>query len=179
MSFAFHRNPDGTTTGRNMETGFTVTDADGEEVQRRLHEDAGWEYTPPPPPVPPGYHRFALVDDAFEAGLFDDRRYAALRVNPPEGCVPADWGRFALDCERPGATLLDAVTDTVAEICREHGLVMNSLGIEKPGEWFGEGKDGFKGQIVAHMLLGAAYRARLIGYGRDELIRLMDATGIE
>lgn len=179
MSLSFHHNPDGTTTGRNTETGFTVTDTDEEGVKRCMYEDAGWNYTPPPPPVPPGYHRFALADDWLGHGGFDDDRYASLRENPPVGCTPADWGFFALECERPGATLLDAVADAVAEIRREHGLVMNSLGIEKPDEWFGDGRDGHKGKIVAHLLLAAVYRARLIGYGREDLLRLLDATGVE
>ncbi|MFE2099099.1 hypothetical protein [Streptomyces sp. NPDC059468] len=179
MGLSFRRNVDGTTTGRNDETGFTVTLADEGEVKRRLYEDAGWEYTSPPPPVPPGHHRFALVDDSFDTGDFGDSRYAGIRANPPAGCVPVDWGCFALECERPGATLLDAVADTVAEVRQEHGLVMNSLGIEKPEEWYGEGKDGFKGQIVAHLLLRAVHRAGVIGYGRDDLIQLLDATGIE
>ncbi|WP_112468633.1 hypothetical protein [Streptomyces triticisoli] len=179
MGLYFRRNEDGTTTGRNEESGFTVTLADEEEVKRLLHEDAGWEYTPPPPPVPPGYHRFSLVDDAFDAGGFGDERYAGLRERPPAGCFPADWGRFALECERPGKSLLDAVTGTVAEIRREHGLVMNSLGIEKPQEWLGADKNGYAAQIVAHLLLMAAHRASLLGYGRKDLVRLLDAAGVE
>ncbi|MGF0168990.1 hypothetical protein ACQF36_00150 [Streptomyces sp. Marseille-Q5077] len=179
MGLSFHRNADGTTTGRNSDTGFTVTDTDEEEVKRRLYEAAGWDYTPPPPPVPPGYHRFALVDDSFGHGGFDDERYASLRENPPHGCTPVDWGSFALQCERPGGTLLEAVAETVAEIHRQHGLVMNSLGIEKPDEWFGDGKDGCGAKIVAHLLLMAAYRAALLGYGREDLVRLLEATGVE
>lgn len=46
MGLSFHRNPDGTTTGRNDSSGFTVTNADPEEVKRRVYEDAGWEYHP-------------------------------------------------------------------------------------------------------------------------------------
>jgi hypothetical protein len=176
---SFHRNADGTTTGRNNDTGFTVTDADEEEVKRRLYEDAGWAYTPPPPPVPPGHHRFFLTDDSFGAGGFGDERYASLREGPPAGCTPVDWGGFALECERPGATLLEAVADTVSEIRREHGVVMNSLGIEKPDEWYGDGKDGPSAEIAAHLLLMATHRASLLGYGRADLIRLLDATGIE
>ncbi|MEU6552193.1 hypothetical protein ABZ915_18195 [Streptomyces sp. NPDC046915] len=91
------------------------------------------------------------MDEAFGTSGFDDARCARLRAHPPEGCVPVDWGSFALKCERPGTTLLDAVTDTVAEVRREHGVDLDSLGIEKPEEWFGEGKDGFKGEAVAHL----------------------------
>ncbi|MEU2268944.1 hypothetical protein ABZ568_21535 [Streptomyces olindensis] len=103
--------------------------ADAEEAKRRLYQNAGWDYTPPPPPVPPGFHRFALIHEQFEGGGFQHERYASLRADPPAGCVPTDWNCFALECEGPGATLLAAVTDTVAEIRREHGLMMNSLGI--------------------------------------------------
>ncbi|MEV8592804.1 hypothetical protein [Streptomyces sp. NPDC052012] len=179
MSLHFHRNPDGTTTGRNDDTGFTVTNADAEEVKRLLYEDAGWEYTPPPPPVPPGFHRFSLVHEEFEATGFGDERYAGLRARPPQGCAPVDWGFFALECERPGKTLLDAVAGTVAEIRREHGLVMNSLGVEKPQEWLGGDRDGPAAKIVAHLVLMAAHRARALGYGRKDVVRLLDAAGAE
>ncbi|NED72111.1 hypothetical protein G3I51_28490 [Streptomyces sp. SID9944] len=179
MGLYFHHNEDGTTTGRNEDTGFTVTLADEEEVKRQLYEDAGWEYTPPPPPVAPGVHRFCLMDESPGTGGFDDERYARLRERPPQGCVPADWGGFALECERPGKSLLDAVAGTVAEIRREHGVVMNSLGIEKPQEWFGANdKDGHAARIVAHLLLMTAHRASLLGYGRKDLVRLLDATGV-
>ncbi|MEU0899646.1 hypothetical protein [Streptomyces massasporeus] len=180
MGLHFHRNPDGTTTGRNEANGFSVTHADEEEVKRRLYEDAGWEYTPPPPPVPPGVHRFSLVHEEVRASGFGDERYAGLRARPPEGCVPVDRGCFALECERPGKTLVDAVAGTVAEIRREHGLVMNSLGVEKPHEGFGaDDKGGHAAETVAHLVLTAASRARPLGYGRKDLVRLLDATGIE
>ncbi|CAM5676498.1 hypothetical protein SHIRM173S_12313 [Streptomyces hirsutus] len=92
MGLSFHRNPDGTTTGRNDASGFTVTHADEEEVERQLYEDAGWEYTPPPPPVPAGFHRFSLVHEEFDAAGFGDERYAGLRERPPDGCLPVDRG---------------------------------------------------------------------------------------
>ncbi|MGW4023571.1 hypothetical protein [Streptomyces sp. NPDC005009] len=179
MGLTLHRNPDGTTTGRNEATGFTVTHAEEEEVKRQLYEDAGWAYTPPPPPVPPGFHRFALVHDEFEHTGFGDERYAGLRARPPEGCVPVDRGGFALECERPGRTLLDAVAGTVAEVRREHGLVLNSLGVEKPDEWYGADRNGHAGVIAAHLMLTAIHRARLLGYGRKDLVRLLDAAGAE
>ncbi|MEU8472191.1 hypothetical protein AB0F30_30600 [Streptomyces sp. NPDC029006] len=178
MGLVFRRNDDGTTTGRNEETGFTVTLADAEEVKRLLHEDAGWEYTPPPHPVPHGFHRFLLMREEFGEPGPEDERYAELRARPPAGCVPADWDCLVLECERPGTTLLNAVTMTVAEIKREYGLVMNSLGIEKPQEWLGNDTNGHGARIVAHLLLAAAQRAALLGYGRKDLVRLLDATGI-
>ncbi|GAA3504768.1 hypothetical protein GCM10019016_118810 [Streptomyces prasinosporus] len=179
MSLHLHRNPDGTTTGRNDANGFTVTHAEEEEVKRQLYEDAGWEYTPPPPAVPPGFHRFLLAHDECEAAGFGDERYAPLRERPPQGCVPVDRGCFALECERPGRTLLDAVAGTVAEIRREHGLVMNSLGVEKPRERPAADGDGSAARGVAHLVLTAAHRARLLGYGRKDVVRLLDAAGVE
>ncbi|MCW8383092.1 hypothetical protein [Streptomyces justiciae] len=179
MSLSFHRNPDGTTTGRNNDTGFTFTDVDPNEVERCVYENAGWEYSPPPPPTPAGYHRFTLEGDALGSSDFAAGSYAELCESPPVGCVPENWGHLALRCQRPGDTLLDAVAGTVAEVRRDHGLVMNSLGIEKPDEWIGGEKDGYAGQIVAHLFLGAVHRARLLGYGREDLVRLLDATGIE
>ncbi|MEU0120035.1 hypothetical protein ABZ137_41945 [Streptomyces bobili] len=179
MSLTFQRNPDGTTTGRNEGSGLTVTHVDAEEVKRRLYEDAGWEYTPPPSPVPPGFHRFSLVHEEFETAGFADERYAGLRARPPQGCVPADRGCLALECERPGRTLLDAVAGTVAEIRREYGLVMNSLGVEKPQEWLADDPDGHPGKSVAQLMLMAVHRARLLGFGRRDLVRLIDATGVE
>ncbi|MET9969495.1 hypothetical protein ABZZ80_27095 [Streptomyces sp. NPDC006356] len=179
MGLSFQRNPDGTVTGRNLDTGFTVTDADEEEVKRRLYEDAGWAYTPPPPPVPPGYHRFALVDEAFDGGGFAAARYASLRESPPAGCEPVDWGCFAMKCERPGATLWEAVADTVSEVRRDHGVVMNGLGIEKVHEWFDATKDGYGAEVAAQLVLMGVQRAVLLGYRRADLIRLLDATGIQ
>ncbi|MDN3271710.1 hypothetical protein [Streptomyces sp. MA15] len=181
MSLQLMRNADGTVTGRNETNGFTVTHADEEEVKRQLYEDAGWEYTPPPPPVRPGSHRFVLVHEEDGGCGFGDERYAGLRARQPEGCVPADHGHFALECERPGKTLLDAVAGTVAEVRRDHGVVMNSLGVAgRPGKWLdAEGRDGDAPEEVAHLVLTAAHRSRRLGYGRKELVRLLDATGIE
>ncbi|MEV5421285.1 hypothetical protein AB0K85_00565 [Streptomyces cellulosae] len=186
MSLQFLRNADGTVTGRNDTNGFTVTHADEEEVKRQLYEDAGWEYTPPPRPVPPGHHRFLLVheEDDEDCG-FGDERYAGLRARSPEGCVPVDRGCFALECERPGRTLLDAVAGTVAVVRREHGVVMNGVGVAgRPGEWPEAGVDTDSGDgdaaaDLAHLVLTAAHRSRRLGYGRKELVRLLDASGIE
>ncbi|GAA4940910.1 hypothetical protein GCM10023238_03220 [Streptomyces heliomycini] len=102
MSLHFHRNPVGTTTGRNEGHRIHRDARREEEVKRQLYEDAGWAYTPPPPPVPPGYHRFALVHEEFDDAGFADERYAGPRARPPVGCVPVDRGCFALECERRG-----------------------------------------------------------------------------
>ncbi|MHC5907908.1 hypothetical protein ACVNF4_29055 [Streptomyces sp. S6] len=177
MGLQFHDNLDGTYTGRNDATAFSVTSTDDEEVRRLLYEDAGWPYNPPLPPPIPGLHRFVLVHEEFECGSFGDERYESLRVDPPQGCTPLNWGCFALNCDRPGRTMLDAIADTLGEIRREHGLVMNSLGAE-PKDWKDDGKDGFGAQIVAHLMLMARYRAESLGYGRAELVRLLDATGV-
>ncbi|OQR62724.1 hypothetical protein B6E66_18495 [Streptomyces maremycinicus] len=178
MSLCFQRNADGTTTGRNTDSGFTITSADEEEVRRLVHEDAGCEYTPPPQAPPPGFHRFVLVHDVFDEGGFGDERYEGLRTRPPRGCEPVDRDCFALECVRPGSTLLGAVSDTIAEIRREHGVVMNSLGVEKPDECSGSDPDGYDARTVAHLLLTATHRAALLGYGRKDLVRLLDATGV-
>ncbi|CAM5673952.1 hypothetical protein SHIRM173S_12233 [Streptomyces hirsutus] len=74
---------------------------------------------------------------------------------------------------------LDAVAGTVARVRREHRLVMNSLGVEKPQEWLGDDRNGYAAQIAAHLLVTGVHRARLLGYGRKDLVRLLDATGIE
>jgi hypothetical protein len=75
--------------------------------------------------------------------------------------------------------LLDAVSDTVAEVRRDHGLVMSGLGIEKPDEWLGDDKNGYGAEILAHLLLMAAHRAGRLGYGRGDLMRLLDAAGVQ
>ncbi|MGW2046016.1 hypothetical protein ACWCPF_12630 [Streptomyces sp. NPDC001858] len=193
VSLHFQRDTDGTTTGHHDETGLTATSADEDEVRRAdededeargpAHEDAGWEHAAPAPspaptpPSAPGVHRFALVHEEF-GGDFRDERYESLRTHPPSGCQPVDFGCFALQCERSGATLLGAVSDTVAEIRREHGVVMNSLGIEEPDEWSRNDPDGYGAQTVAQLLLTVAHRAALLGYGRKDLVRLLDAAGV-
>lgn len=44
----------------------------------------------------------------------------------------------------------DAIADTVSEVRREHGVVMNSLGIERADEWFDARKDGHGAEIAAN-----------------------------
>ncbi|GAB2470756.1 hypothetical protein GCM10027162_77720 [Streptomyces incanus] len=43
----------------------------------------------------------------------------------------------------------------------------------------GDDKSGCAARIAAHLLLMGVHRARLLGYGRKDLVRLLDATGIE
>ncbi|MFE9923420.1 hypothetical protein ACFYQA_18085 [Streptomyces sp. NPDC005774] len=56
---------------------------------------------------------------------------------------------------------------------------MNSLGVEKSQEWLGDDRDGWAAHIATHLLLTGVYCARLLGCGRKDLVRLLDATGIE
>ncbi|TDU03703.1 hypothetical protein EDD99_2143 [Streptomyces sp. 846.5] len=179
MSLRFQRGGDGTVTGTNDETGFTVTLSDEEEVKQLLYEDAGWPYPPPPPPVAPGHHRFTLVHDDYgcRERRFDDPLYDAVKASPPSGCEPKNlMPYFGLHCERPGADLLAAVTATVAELRSEYGLQMNDLGVEKVDEWSHDGRDGFGAKTVGHLLLMAAYRAERLGYTKAELFHLLDAA---
>jgi hypothetical protein len=71
-------------------------------------------------------------------------------------------GLLRLTCERPGRPAWTR-HDTVAVIRREHGLVMNSMGIGKPQEWLVSDKDGYVAQNVKHLSLLAAHRAFLLG----------------
>lgn len=43
----------------------------------------------------------------------------------------------------------------------------------------GDYKNGHTAHIAAHLLLTGVCRARLLGYGRKDLVRLLDATGVE
>ncbi|NUV60424.1 hypothetical protein [Streptomyces sp. CAI-85] len=173
MGLHFQRHTDGTAADRDTHT---ETETDTGLARRPVREDAYREHAPPRQPTP-RLHRFALLHDEFDDVGFGHERYETLRTRPPGGCEPVDRGGFALKCERPGRTLLDAVSDTVGEIRREHGLVMNSLGIEDPGERLDSDRNGYDAQIVAHLLLTAAHRAALLGYRRKDLVRLLDAAG--
>jgi hypothetical protein len=172
MGLTFRRNSDGTMTGTNDATGFTVTLADETEVERLVCQNAGRAWSPPPAPPPPGHFRFALLH-VFGAGRFSDPRYDGLKSAPTAGCTPRDWDWFAVECERPGANLLGAVASTVAEVRREHGLLLDDLGIEKVYEWFDDEPGGHGDQLVAQLLLMAAARAEVLGYSTDDLIRFL------
>ncbi|MGW7071464.1 amidase [Streptomyces sp. NPDC054855] len=104
----------------------------------------------------------------------DDPRYAAITAAPPAGCTAERFGEyFGLRCERPGATLLDAVGELCAEIRAEHGLLMTDLGIEKLWEWSSDGTDGWGAEIVGQLLLMAAERGPKLGYDVDDLVRFL------
>lgn len=55
---------------------------------------------------------------------------------------------------------------------------MSSLGIDEPHEWLTDDQDGYGAQTVAQLILTAAHRAALLGYGRKDLVRLLDASGL-
>jgi hypothetical protein len=153
----------------------TVTADTCEEAEALLCEASGLPAHRPPPPLPPGWHRFTLIHcPVGEYPRAGDPRYDGLRSAPPEGCRVEDVGEyFGLRCERPGATLLDAVADVCAEIRAEHGVLMTDLGIEKLWEWSSDGTDGWGAEIVGQLLLMAAERGPKLGYSVDDLVRFL------
>ncbi|MFE3741760.1 amidase [Streptomyces sp. NPDC059134] len=101
-------------------------------------------------------------------------RYEALWADPPQGCSVEPFGDyFCLRCERPGATLLVAVASLCAEIREEYGLLMTDLGIEGLWDWTADGTDGRGAEIVGQLLLMAAERGPLLGYGVDDLVEFL------
>ncbi|MDQ8704717.1 hypothetical protein RCO28_19790 [Streptomyces sp. LHD-70] len=162
-------------TGDDGSRTVTLTADSADEAGALVREAFGFKAYRPPPPLPPGRHRFSLVhcpvgpEPGPGASVYD-----ALRAEPPEGCVVEDFGHyFGLRCERPGKTLLDAVGVLCAEIREEHGLLMTDLGIEKLWEWSSDGTDGWGAAIVGQLLLMAAERAPELGYGPNDLVRLL------
>jgi hypothetical protein len=104
-----------------------------------------------------------------------DPRYDRIRADPPAGCEVTNCeGWFALQCQRPGLTLLDAIANTVAEIHRDYGLTFDDAGITKPFEWFEDGKNGLGARIIAQLLLMAHSRASALGYSADDMKRFID-----
>ncbi|MFB6616280.1 hypothetical protein ACFCV9_19070 [Streptomyces sp. NPDC056367] len=146
-----------------------------DEATALVQEAFGLTAWRPQPPPPPGWQRFTLLHcPVGECPEFEDARYEGLKARPPQGCsVEEVGGYFGLRCERPGARLLDAVAETVREVHREHGLLMNDLGVEKLWEWSADGTDGWGAEIVGQLLLMAAERGPRVGYGADDLVRLM------
>ncbi|WP_200301149.1 hypothetical protein [Streptomyces adelaidensis] len=69
------------------------------------------------------------------------------------------------------------MADTGAEIRRDHGLIMTSLGMEKSDKWLDIDKNGHGGEVLAHLLLGPPS----VRLGSDaavrDLVRLFDAAG--
>ncbi|MFC7513364.1 hypothetical protein ACFQV4_38465 [Streptomyces thermocarboxydus] len=94
--------------------------------------------------------------------------------------MPTDHGLFALRCER---------REDAAGRRRPHGRGdpprprsgdERSAGRRETGEWTDSGcGDGDAAAALAHLVLTAAHRSRRLGYGRKELARLLDATGVE
>ncbi|MFI5632862.1 hypothetical protein ACIA8E_26475 [Streptomyces sp. NPDC051664] len=153
----------------------TVTADTHDEASALAHEAFGLDAYRPPPPLPAGWHRFTLAHcPVAEYPHADDPRYDGIRARPPEGCAVEDLGSyFGLRCERPAATLLEAVADVCAEIRAEHGLLMTDLGIEKLWEWASDGSDGWGAEIVGQLLLMAAERGPKLGYSTDDLERFL------
>ncbi|MHC0429662.1 hypothetical protein ACX6XY_05650 [Streptomyces sp. O3] len=166
-----------TATGDDGTRTATVTAETADEASALVQEAFGLTAYRPPPPPPPGWHRFNLIHcPVTDHPRFDDQRYDGIKAAPPEGCVVKDFGYFGLECERPGATLLDAVAGIVAEIREQHGLLMTDLGIEKLWEWSSDGTDGWGAEIVGQLLLMAAERGRRLGYSGDDLVRFLSAA---
>ncbi|WP_329065158.1 amidase [Streptomyces sp. NBC_01429] len=104
----------------------------------------------------------------------DDPRYAPVKAAPPPGCSAGRYGDFfCLRCERQGQNLLDAVAPVCAEVRAASGVLMTDLGVEGLWEWKADGRDGHGATVVAQLLLMAAERASLIGYGVDDLVRFL------
>ncbi|MEE1800515.1 MULTISPECIES: amidase [unclassified Streptomyces] len=120
-------------------------------------------------------HRFRLIHCQAEGTPdFYAPRYEMLRARPPQGCSVERFGDyFCLRCERPGTTLLAAVAPLCAEIREEYGVLMNDLGIEGLWDWTGDGVDGHGAEIVGQLLLMAAERGPLLGYGVDDLVAFL------
>lgn len=98
-----------------------------------------------------------------------ETRYAALAADPPAGCRFEDLGDFpALHCLRRGANRFQAISSTVAEIRERYGLEANDLGFEKLWEWAGSRE--WREEMIAHLLLMAAERARWTGVPAEHLV---------
>ncbi|MEW1724915.1 amidase [Streptomyces sp. NPDC093109] len=103
-----------------------------------------------------------------------DPRYEVLKSTPPAGCSAGRYGDyFALRCERAGVNLLDAVAPVCAEVRGASGVLMTDLGVEGLWEWTADGPDGHGAVVVAQLLLMAAERGSLIGYGVEDLVRFL------
>ncbi|MRH92788.1 hypothetical protein GFY24_36135 [Nocardia sp. SYP-A9097] len=151
-------------------------EAAASEVQKAFGRNA----SPTPPQLPPGWHRFTLMDSLFGSDGVSptDSRYETLKSNPPQGCDPRGFvNSFGLECARPGTDLLDAVSSTCADIRAQHGLLLADAGIEQVDEWISDGKDGWGARILVQLLLMSIERGRLLGYTSDDLIRFVQRVG--
>ncbi|MBB5106655.1 hypothetical protein [Streptomyces spectabilis] len=168
-----------TATGGDGGRMVTITAGTADEAGALVQEAFGLVARRPPPPLPPGWHRFKLIHcPAGRPPGFEDPLYDAVKAQPPEGCAVEDFGGyFGLRCERPGVTLLDAVGELCAEIRAGHGLLMTDLGIEKLWEWSSDGTDGWGAEIVGQLLLMAAERGPELGYSQEDLVRFLRKAG--
>jgi hypothetical protein len=96
---------------------------------------------------------------------------------PPEGCRPIDWGGGyqGLFCVRPGSSRFAAVAGLVALLRDLYGVTdANDMAFEKLWEWSGDVEH--RQDLVAHLVLMAAYRARQCGIDAAELAALAYAA---
>lgn len=117
------------------------------------------------------HYEFNLMQEFVPPwGVFGDPLYAEIKARPPEGCVVENFdGIFGLACVREAGTIVAAVAELVAEIYDRYGLLMDSLGVEKPHEWFGDDAEGYSGIITAHLLLAAAARMTQLGFTHEDV----------
>ncbi|MFF2660116.1 amidase [Kitasatospora sp. NPDC058032] len=116
-------------------------------------------------------HTFTLSLDDHQAGAESSTvlKFVAL----PAGCAVRADGPFFLECEQRAETLLEAVGQVVGAVRASDGLFLNDLGVEKLEEWSADGLNGFGAETVAQLLLLAVYRAELLGYTADDLVRFI------
>lgn len=110
-------------------------------------------------------HHFVLVD-ALEREAINPA-FDLAHATYPAGCIPTEVGnRFALICDRPGRNMLHAIGATVAEILHLYGLPFTTdLALRMPDVGRVEDPD----EILAALLLLAAWRGAAIGYNMAEL----------
>ncbi|QKW20578.1 amidase [Kitasatospora sp. NA04385] len=124
-------------------------------------------------------HHFTLgLDDHEGRGVSQSSPLHALMTSPPAGCVPLADGPFFLECHREAESLLEGVADVAGEVRARYGLVLNDLGVVKLQEWSEDGLNGFGAETVAQHLLLAIYRAGLLGYTAEDLVRFIRTVAV-
>jgi hypothetical protein len=94
---------------------------------------------------------------------------AALMADPPPGCRFVDFGGIpGLQCVRRGPSRLATIAALIAEVRDRYGVEADDLGFEKLWEWAGSRE--WRERMVAHLLLMATHRARLIGVPAEDLL---------